>query len=104
MGRSSPSRDSGVTIWRASPKNGPAVAELLRWKHRDQKPLAIMVSDLEAVRLLCDISPQEEAVLMSPGRPIVVLRRRSVARVRYRPWLPETRHSVSCFRIRLFTI
>ena len=46
-GRSSPSRDWGDTIWRAWPSDGAAVAELRRRKHRDQKPLAIMVRDIE---------------------------------------------------------
>ena len=38
-----------------------AVAELRRRKHRDQKPLAIMVQDLDAARSLCEVSPAEEA-------------------------------------------
>ncbi len=37
--------------------DGPAVAELRRRKHRDQKPLAIMVRDVDAARLLCEVSP-----------------------------------------------
>ena len=62
-------------------ENGPVVAELRRRKHRDQKPLAIMVRDIEAARSLCEVSPDEEAILKSPPRPIVVLRRRRDARV-----------------------
>jgi hydrogenase maturation protein HypF len=62
-------------------EGGPAVAELRRRKHRDQKPLAIMVHDLDAARLLCEVSREEAAILTSPRRPIVVLRRRREARV-----------------------
>lgn len=62
-------------------EDGPAVAELRRRKHRDQKPLAIMVGDIESARLLCEVSAAEEAILTSPARPIVVLRRRPDGRV-----------------------
>ena len=47
-------------------EDGPAVAELRRRKHRDQKPLAIMVCDIDAARLLCEVSADEEAILTSP--------------------------------------
>jgi hydrogenase maturation protein HypF len=53
-----------------------AVAKLRTRKHRDEKPFALMVRDLGAVRALCDASPDEEALLLSPRRPIVLLRRK----------------------------
>ncbi len=52
------------------------VAELRRRKHREEMPLALMVRDAEAARRLCEVSPQEQALLESPQRPIVLLRRR----------------------------
>ena len=52
------------------------VRELRRRKHRPVKPLAVMMPDLKTVRESCLLSPQEEAELTSPQRPIVVLRRR----------------------------
>jgi hydrogenase maturation protein HypF len=58
-----------------------AVAELRRRKHRDQKPLAIMVRDIDAARVLCEVSAAEEVILLSSRRPIVVLRRRPGAPV-----------------------
>ena len=58
-----------------------AVALLRHRKHRDQKPLAIMVKDVEAARSLCEISPAEMRILISPRRPIVLLHRRRVARI-----------------------
>jgi hydrogenase maturation protein HypF len=52
------------------------VAELRRRKHRDEKPFALMVKDLAAARQLCEVGPAEEKLLLSPRRPIVLLRRR----------------------------
>ena len=53
-----------------------AVAELRRRKHRDEKPFAVMVGDLDAAERLCEISPAERELLISPRRPIVLLRQR----------------------------
>jgi len=41
------------------------------------RPFAIMVADVAAVRQLCEVSRDEEALLTSPRRPVVLLRRRS---------------------------
>ena len=51
-----------------------AVSELRRRKHRDEKPLAIMVRDLAAVALLCEVASGERALLGSRRRPIVLVR------------------------------
>jgi hydrogenase maturation protein HypF len=61
--------------------SAPAVAELRRRKHRDEKPLAVMVADPRAANELCEIGPREHALLVSLRRPIVLLRRRSGAPV-----------------------
>ncbi len=53
-----------------------AVVRLRRRKHREEKPLAVMVPDLETARELARISHQEAAVLTSRQRPIVILRKR----------------------------
>ncbi len=52
------------------------VRELRRRKHREAKPLAIMVPDLDTVRRLCEVSAVEAKLLTSPRRPIVLLRKR----------------------------
>ena len=52
-----------------------AVAELRARKARDGKPLALLVRDLEVARRLAVLGPDESAVLTSPARPIVLLRR-----------------------------
>lgn len=54
--------------------NEKAVSRLRERKHRYGKPLAIMVRDLHAAHTLCDVSAEEEALLTTPARPIVLLR------------------------------
>jgi hydrogenase maturation protein HypF len=56
--------------------NPRAVDRLRRRKRRDQKPLAVMVRDLEAARALAVMTPEEERLLGAPERPIVLLPRR----------------------------
>ena len=56
--------------------NEDAVERLRERKHRFGKPLAIMVRDLAAVRSICEMTADEEALLQTPARPIVLLRAR----------------------------
>ena len=56
--------------------NADAVAELRRRKRRDGKALAVMAPTVAAVRALCFVSEEEEAVLTGASRPIVLLRKR----------------------------
>ena len=49
-----------------------AVAELRKRKHRPDKPLAVMVPDMDIARKLADISPAEEEWLTGIKRPIVL--------------------------------
>ncbi len=50
-----------------------AVSELRRRKARDHKPFAVMVADLDQARAMAELSPEEEALLCSPARPIVLV-------------------------------
>jgi len=59
--------------------NPTAVDELRGRKHRDQKPFAIMARDTDVVSRICHFDDQERALLQSPQRPIVLLRRRAGA-------------------------
>jgi hydrogenase maturation protein HypF len=61
--------------------NEAAVAELRRRKRRPHKPFALMVRDLAAARRLCEVSTEDEASLLSPRRPIVILPRQAEARL-----------------------
>ncbi|MBX5448515.1 carbamoyltransferase HypF [Thermogemmatispora sp.] len=56
--------------------NAEAVQRLRRRKHREAKPFALMVPDLETAQRLCYISEAEAALLQSPRRPIVLLEQR----------------------------
>ncbi len=54
-----------------------AVMRLRDRKHRYGKPLAVMVRDIEAARGLCELTHDEEALMQTPARPIVLARRRA---------------------------
>ncbi len=57
-------------------KNEEAVARLRHNKARYEKPLAVMLRDVETVRLHCELSFEEEALLTSRRKPIVLLKKR----------------------------
>ncbi|MGP8224740.1 MAG: carbamoyltransferase HypF, partial [Terracidiphilus sp.] len=53
-----------------------AVMRLRERKRRYGKPLAVMVRDLEAAREICAMTAEEELLLSTSARPIVLARRR----------------------------
>jgi hydrogenase maturation protein HypF len=55
--------------------NEDAVMRLRARKHRYGKPLAVMVRDLEAARVVCALTAEEEALLLTSARPIVLARK-----------------------------
>jgi hydrogenase maturation protein HypF len=57
--------------------NASAVMRLRERKRRYGKPLAVMVRDLDAARQVCVLTAEEEALLLTPARPIVLARRRT---------------------------
>ena len=56
-------------------RNDVAVKRLRERKHREEKPFALMFPSLESVKRVCEVSPLEERLLLSPEAPIVLLRR-----------------------------
>ena len=56
--------------------NDAAVMRMRGRKRRYGKPLAVMVRDLEAARALCELTAEEESLLSTPARPIVLARER----------------------------
>ncbi len=56
--------------------NESAVMRLRERKHRYGRPLAVMVRDLDAARSICALTPQEETLLLTVARPIVIARAR----------------------------
>ena len=55
--------------------NDEAVLNLRQRKYREEKPMAIMARNMEVVRRIARVSPEEEALLTSPQRPIVLLQK-----------------------------
>jgi len=54
-----------------------AVEELRRRKYREDKPFALMAGSIEVISQYCSISEDEERLLLSPARPIVLLERKA---------------------------
>lgn len=54
--------------------NDSAVKTLRVRKNRPSKPFAIMTNDIDIAKNLANISPIEESLLISPQRPIVLLK------------------------------
>ena len=59
-------------------QNKSAVMNLRDKKHRDEKPFALMFPNLQAIKKECDISENEENMLLSPACPIVIVRRKNI--------------------------
>ncbi len=57
------------------PLRPAAVRRLRRIKERARKPLALMARDLDALRPFARPSREEQALLLSPRRPVVLLRK-----------------------------
>ncbi|MGC9223717.1 MAG: carbamoyltransferase HypF [Terracidiphilus sp.] len=57
--------------------NEAAVIRLRERKHRYGKPLAVMVRDLDAARAICEFVDEEESLLQTVSRSIVLARRRA---------------------------
>ena len=53
-----------------------AVANLRKRKYREDKPFALMAPDVEMIRKFCHVDQEEKNLLISPRRPIVLLRKK----------------------------
>jgi hydrogenase maturation protein HypF len=65
------------------PKNRDAVRNLRLLKRRDKKPFAVMFPSPDSVARVCSVGKEEEALLASSARPIVLLQKR------VEPFCPE---------------
>ena len=61
------------------PCSTEALEKLRSRKKRDGKAFAVMVATVDDARATCEVSPEEEVLLKSPARPIVLLKKRSDA-------------------------
>ena len=59
-----------------NPLDDSAVEKLRVVKGREEKPFAIMFKDLEMVRKYCIVSPEEEDLIVSSARPILLLEKK----------------------------
>jgi len=55
--------------------NDRSVRQLRKRKNREEKPFAIMTKDLETARAIGKIDDEEARILLSPQRPIVLVRK-----------------------------
>ena len=53
--------------------NAVAVRRLRERKHREEKPLAVMVMDIPRIEQIAELSQKERDLLVTPRRPIVLL-------------------------------
>ncbi|MFH1220948.1 MAG: carbamoyltransferase HypF [Candidatus Eisenbacteria bacterium] len=61
--------------------NDAAVRLLRQRKRREEKPLAVMARDIFTIALFAEVGPEEERLLASPVRPIVLLPKRPDSRI-----------------------
>lgn len=59
--------------------NAKAVVRLRTEKRKNNKPFALMAPDMESIRKYCHVSQQEEALLRSPQRPVLLLNKKQPA-------------------------
>ncbi|MFP3980334.1 MAG: carbamoyltransferase HypF [Desulfobacterales bacterium] len=62
-------------------QNAQAVDRLRMRKHRAEKPFALMAADIAAAESFAHVTPEENALLQSPRRPIVLLKKRFPNRI-----------------------
>ncbi len=69
-------KDIGGYHLACNPFNERAVAALRVLKHREAKAFAVMFESAEQAREFCNVDAQEQKLLESPARPIVLIRKR----------------------------
>lgn len=74
-------KGTGGYYFVCSPFDSSAVSELREIKIREEKPFAVMFKDIESIRDYCIVSNEEEELLKSSKRPIVLLEKRAKTRV-----------------------
>jgi len=73
----------------ADAENSAAVTFLRKRKHREEKPLAVMSVNLKCIRRYADIKPEEQALLTSIQRPIVLLKKKQPGSPDFKPLADE---------------
>ena len=68
-------KDIGGYHLACNPFDEKAVAALRTLKHREAKAFAVMFPDVDALKNYCQVNDEEQELLESPARPIVLLNR-----------------------------
>ncbi|MBO6283899.1 MAG: carbamoyltransferase HypF [Pseudobutyrivibrio sp.] len=68
-------KDIGGYHLACNPFDEKAVAALRTLKHREAKAFAVMFPDVDALKNYCQVNDEEQELLESPARPIVLLKR-----------------------------
>ena len=68
-------KDIGGYHLACNPFDEKAVAALRTLKHREAKAFAVMFPNVDALKNYCQVNDEEQALLESPARPIVLLNR-----------------------------
>jgi len=66
-------KGTGGYYFACSPMNEKSVKELRKLKIREEKPFAVLFKDIDSIRDYCAVSSDEEKLLISGRRPIVLL-------------------------------
>jgi hydrogenase maturation protein HypF len=61
----------------ADARNNEAVAKLRKRKHREEKPFALMAEDIKGIKKFAYVDSEDEKLLKSAKRPIVILRKKT---------------------------
>lgn len=69
-------KDIGGYHLACTPFSEEAVQRLRLLKGREKKPFAVMFPDMQTIRQYCEVSEEEESLLQSAPRPIVLLRKK----------------------------
>ncbi len=69
-------KDIGGFHFAFSPFSEESAQRLRQFKHREEKPFAVMFSDLETIKEYCFVGAKEEALLTSTVKPIVLLEKK----------------------------
>jgi hydrogenase maturation protein HypF len=76
--------------------NDKAVRTLRQRKRKSNKPFAVMASSLEVIRRYCEVSPEEQTLLESPKRPVVLLRKKVLPDGTLSSSVSPNNHYVGC--------
>ena len=69
-------KDIGGFHFALSPMSSATAMKLREFKNRDKKPFAVMFLNADLIKDYCEVSPEEERLLTSCARPIVLLKKK----------------------------